>query len=69
MASYKPSIDNTGSYLCDYCEKKIPTKKNVLQDWGAYQVSGMFCSEKCAEEATLDSLSGAYQPLCNRELV
>jgi hypothetical protein len=66
MTQYKPSTDNTGSYLCDYCEKQIPTKKNVLQDWVVYEVSGMFCSEKCADTADGDA---TYQPICNRELV
>lgn len=66
MTQYKASTDNTGSYLCDYCEKQIPTKKNVLQEWVAFGVSGMFCSLKCADKADSDA---TYQPLCNRELV
>jgi len=66
MYKYQASTDNTGSYLCDYCEKQIPTKKDALQEWSSFEVSGMFCSKKCATEASYDL---NYKPICSRELV
>jgi hypothetical protein len=66
MTQYRPSINNTGSYICDLCEKAIPTKKNVLQDWIAFGIWGMFCSFECADTASGDA---TYQPISNRQLV
>jgi len=57
----KPSairFTTQGDYACSWCGYLIPTKRDVLQDWGSVTVAGMFCSESHAIAAT-NSL--AYQ--------
>ena len=41
-----------GDYACSWCGYLIPTRRDVLQDWGSADVAGMFCSESHAAAAT-----------------
>jgi hypothetical protein len=48
-----------GAYACSWCELIIPEKKTSrntteLLDWQSFEVMGLFCSERCAENATDD---------------
>jgi hypothetical protein len=48
-----------GRTACSLCGYFIPEKRTgrnttQLQDWQSVEVMGLFCSEKCAEQATAD---------------
>jgi hypothetical protein len=48
-----------GRECCSLCGYYIPEKKtgrntSQLLDWQSAEVMGLFCSEKCAEQATAD---------------